>query len=248
MPESLIAVDYEAGGTTMTGYLADGSNGRRAPGVLVAHEAYGMSDHVRRTALRLAGIGYVAFALDLYGAAGFPLGEAQARHGEMMTIPGLMFGRARTALDRLAAHPSVDESRLAAIGFCQGGITALELARGGAPIRAAIGFHPGLQRPAGSPDGPIAAKVLMMLGDSDPVVSQEARAAFAASMRASGADWQLHLFGGVGHSYTNEAVDAFGYPGFAYDEGADRRSWAMMLALLEEVFEGASQFIGNGGD
>jgi dienelactone hydrolase len=207
--------------------------------VLVAHEAFGMNDHVKQVALRLAGLGYVAFALDLYGAAGFPLDEAKARHGDMMATPGLMFGRAKAALDALAAHPSVDESRLAAIGFCQGGIVALELARHQAPIRAAIGFHPGLQRPAGSPDGAIAAKVLMMLGDADPVVSEEARAAFAASMRASGADWQLHLFGGIGHSYSNPAIDAFGYSGFAYDEAADRRSWAMTLALLAEVFAGA---------
>ncbi|MEQ1931223.1 MAG: dienelactone hydrolase family protein, partial [Parvularculaceae bacterium] len=105
----------------------------------------------------------------------------------------------------------------------------------GAPIRCAVGFHPGLKRPAGSADGPIRAKVLMMIGDRDPVVPQEDRLAFAQSMTAAGADWQLHVFGGVGHSYTNKAIDAHGWPGFRYDAPADRRSWRAMLDLFEEA-------------
>jgi dienelactone hydrolase len=229
-------VDYEEGGVRLTGWLADGSGGGLAPGVLVAHEAPGVGAHVKARAERLAERGYVAFALDLYGGEDFPLEEARALHQQMMDTPGLMARRAGTALEVLRARPNVDLERLAAIGFCQGGITALELARAGAPIRAAIGFHPGLKRPAGSPDGPIAAKVLMMVGDADPVVPAEDRLAFARDMDAAGADWQLHVFGGVGHSFTNPGVDALGFPGFRYDERADRRAWAMMLALLEEVF------------
>jgi dienelactone hydrolase len=146
-----------------------------------------------------------------------------------------MVRRAAAGLDLLRAQPRVDGARLAAIGFCQGGITALELARAGAPIRAAIGFHPGLKRPAGSPDGPIAAEVLMMIGDSDPVVPVEDRLAFARSMDAAGADWQLHLYGGVGHGFTNAGIDAFAYPGFRYDARAERRAWASMMALLDEA-------------
>jgi dienelactone hydrolase len=237
---SLQAIEYESDGARLRGYLADGSNGRAAPAVLVAHEAPGVGDHVRARAQRLADLGYVAFALDLYGDEGFPLDEAMRRHSEMMSTPGLLFKRANAALDILLSRPGVDRARVAAIGFCQGGITVLELARGGAPIRCAIGFHPGLVRPAGSHDGPIAAKVLMMIGDADPVVPPEHRTAFAAEMAAKGADWQLHVFGGVGHSFTNPAVDALGMalgmPGFAYDKAADRRSWAMMLALLREEF------------
>jgi dienelactone hydrolase len=75
----------------------------------------------------------------------------------------------------------------------------------------------------------------MMIGDADPVVTQEDRAAFCRSMSSAGADWQLHVFGGVGHSYTNRAIDSYGLPGFAYDERADRRSWHLMLALLDEA-------------
>ena len=232
---ALRPIRYDAGGLTMTGYLADGSGGRRAPGILIAHEAPGMSEHVQVRAAALADLGYVAFALDMYGAAGFPLEEAMGRHAELMSTPGLIYSRARAALDLLASQPGVDPSRLAAIGYCQGGVTSLELARGGAPIRCAVGFHPGLKRPAGSPDRPIAAKVLMMIGDADPVVPPEDRRQFGIDMDAAGADWQLHVFGGVGHSFTNRAVDALGFPGFAYDAVADRRSWAMMRALLDET-------------
>lgn len=233
---TLRAIQYEAGGATLTGYLADDTRGEPVPGILVAHEAPGMNDHVKARAQSLADHGYVAFALDLYGAAGFPQDEAMSRHTAMMSTPGLMFRRAAAALAVLTEQPSVDRDRLAAIGFCQGGITALELARGDPSIRCAIGFHPGLKRPAGSPDGPIAAKVLMMVGDIDPVVPPEDRVAFGADMDAAGADWQLHVFGKVGHTYTNPAVDTLGIPGFAYNELADRRAWSMMLALLDEEF------------
>jgi dienelactone hydrolase len=155
----------------------------------------------------------------------------------MMQTPGLMLARASAALEALAAQPNVDRRRLAAIGFCQGGIVAAELARAGAPILCAIGFHPGLLRPAGSPDGPIVAKVLMMVGDRDPVVPPAQRAAFAAEMDEKGADWQMHVFGGVGHTYTNPRIDALGIAGFAYDAKAERRAWAAAFALLAEVFE-----------
>jgi dienelactone hydrolase len=154
-----------------------------------------------------------------------------------MSTPGLLFKRANAALELLSDQRGVDSDRVGAIGFCQGGVTVLELARGRVPIRFAVGFHPGLMRPAGSLDGPIRAKVLMMVGDHDPVVPPEDRAVFAAEMKAKGADWQLHIFGGVGHTYTNPAIDALGRPGFAYNELADRRSWAMMLALLREEFD-----------
>jgi dienelactone hydrolase len=228
-------IEYAHGGTALTGWFAAPPGTAAAPGVLVAHEAPGVGPHVKRVAERLAEAGYAAFALDLYGGEGFALDEARRRHQEMMETPGLMVRRATAGLDALRAQPRADGARLAAIGFCQGGITALELARAGAPIRAAIGFHPGLKRPPGSPAGPIAAKVLMMIGDADPVVPQEDRLAFARDMDSAGADWQLHLYGGVGHSFTNPDVDALGYPGFRYDERAARRAWASMRGMLEEV-------------
>jgi dienelactone hydrolase len=227
-------IAYECEDVTLTGYLALPEAEGQAPGVLVAHEATGVGDHVRSRALALAELGYVAFALDLYGIEGFPRDEQVARHTELMDRPGLFLSRAKAGLHVLAAQPSVDTNRMAAIGFCQGGATVLELARACEPIRCAIGFHPGYVRSAGSPDGPISAKILMMSGSDDPLATEDLLANFATEMTQKGADWQLHLFGGVGHTFTNPSIDALHLPGFAYDAAADRRSWAMMRLLLEE--------------
>lgn len=228
-------IDYDCDGTRLTGYFADSAPLVEKPAILVAHEAFGMNEHIRARARRLAERGYAAFALDMYGAEGFSLPEAVRRHVELMAAPGLMHARASAALDVLTALPGVDRTRTAAIGFCQGGITALELARGGAPLRCAVGFHPGLKRPAGSQDRGIRAKVLMMIGDRDPDVPAEDRAGFAEEMERQKADWQLHLFGGVGHAYTNPDADRLNIPGYGYNAAADKRSWAMMLALFDEV-------------
>ena len=227
---------YDCDGTRLAGYFADSAPHAVKPAILVAHEAFGMNDHIRERTRRLAGLGYAAFALDMYGAEGLSLAEAIRRHIELMAAPGLMHARASTALRLLTTLPGVDRKRMAAIGFCQGGITALELARGGAPLRCAVGFHPGLMRPAGSLDQPIQAKVLMMIGDQDPDVPAEHRAGFVAEMERKQVDWQLHLFGGVGHAYTNPDIDRLNKPGYGYSPSADKRSWMMMLALFDEVF------------
>jgi dienelactone hydrolase len=117
---SLRAIDYQSDGVRLRGYLAGGGDGIAAPGVLVAHEAPGVGDHVKARAERLADLGYVAFALDLYGKEGFPLEESMTRHTELMSAPGLLFKRANAALELLSDQQGVDSDRLAAIGFCQG--------------------------------------------------------------------------------------------------------------------------------
>lgn len=234
------SIAYDCGGARLTGYFADDAPNTKKPAVLIAHEAFGLNEHIRARARRLAELGYAAFALDMYGAEGFPMPEAMRRHIELMSTPGLMHARASAALSVLMEQPGVDRERVAAIGFCQGGISALELARGGAPIRCAVGFHPGLMRPAGSQDGPIRAKVLMMIGARDPDVPAADQAAFAAEMQEKQVDWQLHLFGGVGHAYTNPDADGWNKPGYGYSRAADQRAWTMMLALFDEVFGGAA--------
>lgn len=232
----LVPYTYEVDGVRLTGFLGDGTTGGCAPGILIAHEAPGLTDHVKARARMLAELGYVAMALDMYGQADLPVEVAHEYSRQLMADGALMRRRARAALDLLALHPNCDGTRLAAVGFCLGGVVALELARDRAPIRCAVGFHPGLMRPLGSARGPIAAKILMMIGGDDPVVGSDDRAAFVRDMKEAGADWQLHVFGGVGHSYTNREIDARRMPGFAYDGRADRRAWTLMLALFEEVF------------
>ena len=231
----LIPLEYEVDGVRLTGFLADGVSHGSAPGVLLAHEAPGIGDHVKERARMLAERGYVAFALDMYGESNLPLDVAQRYSKLLMADGALMRRRARAALDILASQAHCD-GKIAAVGFCLGGIVALELARDRAPIKCAVGFHPSFKRPAGSANGTITAKVLMMIGDDDPIVPKEDRASFAQDMKEAGADWQLHVFGGVGHSYTNREIDALGFPGFGYNAQVDRRAWNLMLGLFEEIF------------
>ena len=231
----LEALRYEVDGQSFTGYLADGSQGRRTSGILVAHEGPGLSAHIKERTRRLAELGHVAFALDLYGEAEPPLERAKAFVRELRADRAALRRRSAAALAVLAAHPRVDARRLAAVGFCFGGTAVLELARAGAGLACVVGFHPGLDAAEPHDARAIRGSVLVCLGDKDPVVSAEQRAAFAAEMSAAGVDWQLVLYGGVGHSFTNRDIDAYGFPGFAHDAAADRRSWLAMQNLFDEV-------------
>ena len=230
-------IHYEAGGQAFTGYLADGSNGGRVPAVLVIHEGGGLADHTKERAARLAGLGYVAFAMDLFGEPGAPLDRLREIVQQLRADYGIVRSRCRAALEVLRSCPGTDAARLAAIGYCFGGAAAIELARDGADLACIAGFHSGfITGPPAADDEAIKGKVLMCQGAADPVVTAALRDDFAARMEAAGIDWQMHLYGGVGHSFTNPAIDALGLPGFAYHEGADSRSWAAMLALFGESF------------
>jgi dienelactone hydrolase len=130
----------------------------------------------------------------------------------------------------------VDRSRLAAIGYCLGGAAAIELARSGAPLKAIAGFHAGILPGAEADDRAIRARVLLCHGADDPVVPVAQVHDFTAGLSRAGIDWQLHLYGGVGHSFTNDEIDAYGLPGFFHHAEADRRSWAALIDLFGEVF------------
>jgi dienelactone hydrolase len=143
--------------------------------------------------------------------------------------------RARAALDALSAQPGVDRARLAAIGYCFGGSTALELGRSGAPLAAIVSFHGGLEAPRPEDARNIRASVLVCHGAGDPLIPPEQVAAFEAQMRETTVDWQLCTYGGAVHSFTNPEADKLGNPALAYNAAADRRSWAAMLALFQEA-------------
>jgi dienelactone hydrolase len=205
-----------------------------------------LDDVQRHRPDRLAELGYVAFALDYHGA------------GRVYTEPTEMLDRVATLgadLDRvralgfaglevLSSEPRADTSGLAAVGYCFGGAMVLEMARAGADFKAVVGMHPGLtpSRPEDSRN--ITGKVLICLGSEDPIVPAEQRMAFEEDMRAAGADWRMHLYGGVGHSFTHPRTLDPGLrllPGVRYHEGADRQSWRAMLDLFDEVFGGSSR-------
>ncbi len=232
---------YEADGLTMTGdfYVDHERPAGPRPGILVFPEAFGLGDHARSRAERLAHLGYAALACDLHGQARIvsDLEEVMGLIGPMIEDPAGTRARARGALDALLARPEVDNRKVAAIGYCFGGTMALELARAGATVAAVAGFHSGLVTARAEDAKNIQGKVLVCIGADDPGIPPEQRAAFEQEMRNGGVDWRMHLYGGVVHSFTNAEAGKLGRPEFArYDAGADARSWAEMTALFEEVF------------
>ena len=234
---ALESVGYEADRRSFTGFLADGSGGKRVPGVLLIHEGGGLTDHTRERAARLADLGYVAFAMDLFGEPVEDLDRARAITRYLRENVAALRERCRAALAMLAGHGGVDPDRLAAIGYCIGGAAAIELARDGAALAGIVGFHAGfIESPPAEDDRRIGGRLLLCHGADDPIVTAPQREAFLARMSQAGIDWQLHLYGGVGHSFTNPDIDAWNIPGFAYDATADARAWAAMLDLFAEIF------------
>jgi len=233
-------IEYHADGTRLVGYLAvDDAKAGKRPGIIVAHEGNGLTDHAKTSAHRLAEAGYVAFALDYYGD-GQPLADisdAMPRILAWMADPTGIRARAHAALEVLLAQPETDAARLAAIGYCFGGTTALEMARGGEPLAAVVGFHAGLGTARPAEAGAVKTKVLVELGADDPIVPAAQRDAFVAEMTAAKVDWRMTLHGGCVHSFTNPGATAeLGRPDLRYDKAADARSWRAMLDLFDEVF------------
>jgi dienelactone hydrolase len=234
---------YEADGLAMIGSLCRPAKASgKTPGVLVFPEAFGLGAHALKVAERIADeLGYVALACDLWGErlqlTSLPevMPKLQALLGD---IPAMQ-AKVTAPLKALASQDGVDRGRIAAIGFCFGGTCAFELAAGGADIKAAIGFHSGLKAPSLAAGGAnhIKGKVLAMIGQDDPAIPPDTRTEFIRVLSEAGVDWQMTLYGGVVHSFTNPEADAAGMPAvLRYDANADRRSWAQMKGLLEEVF------------
>ncbi len=230
---------YAADGLTMKSQLFFEPGAAKRPAVLVFPEAFGLSEHAIGRAKRLASMGYVALASDLHGDAKIEndLPAAIGLIKPMMDEPSKTRARAGAALQALTARPEVDASRIAAIGFCFGGTMALELARGGANVRAVVGFHSGLGTADPASDAAkFHARVLVCIGADDPMIGAEARIAFEHEMRAAKVDWQMHLYGDTVHSFTNEHASERGMPeAIRYSAEADKRSWASMTALFEEA-------------
>jgi len=231
---------YEADGLHMESHFyVDPSKSGQRPGVLVFPEAPGLGANAKGRAERLAGLGYAALACDLHGRGEVltDMDEMMARLGVLLNDPLRIRRRASASLDALLARPEVDASRIASIGYCFGGTTSLELARGGYNLKGVVGFHSGLATTRPEDAKNIKGKVLVCIGADDPGILPEQRTAFEEEMRKGGIDWQMHLYGGVVHSFTNPEADKMGRPDFArYDANADARSWASMIAFFDEIF------------
>jgi dienelactone hydrolase len=232
-------LDYRQGDTVLHGVVAwdDAVSGKR-PGVVVVHEWWGLDQHARNQARRLAEAGYVGFALDLYGKgkiATHPQ-EAQAFVAEATKDPAVVAARFDAALEQLKQDPHVDPKRIAAIGYCFGGAVALDMARAGADLAAVATFHGALATKTPAQPGQVKAKILVLAGGADPFVPPEQVAAFEAEMRAAGAQFQVVTYPGAKHGFTNPEAATHGMSQLAYDADADRQSWAALLKFLNEVF------------
>ncbi|MCC6437682.1 MAG: dienelactone hydrolase family protein [Acidimicrobiales bacterium] len=231
-------IEYQADGMRAVGYLAIPDGTDKRPGVLVSHEGPGIDDHAKGRARRIAEeLGYVAFALDYIGDGQrlADLQQTMARLGPLMADPLKTRRIGQAGLDVLMAQDRVDTNRLAAIGYCFGGTMSLELARGGAPLKAVVGFHSGLATARPDDASNITGKVLVCIGTEDPLIPPDQRADFEKEMRAGGVDWRMNLYGGAAHSFTNPSASAMGVPGIEYHEPTDLRSWDAMLDLFNET-------------
>jgi dienelactone hydrolase len=233
-------ITYQADGLAMDAQLFFEPGAGRKPGILVFPEGQGLNQHALSRAERLASMGYVALACDLHGERKLfkDFSEASPILAMLRNDVARTRARARGGLDALRACPEVDPERIAAIGFCFGGTMALELARSGAPIAGVVGFHSGLATTAPQDAKNIKAKILVCIGADDPAIPPEQRRAFEDEMRAGQVDWQMTVFGGVVHGFTNPDADKAGRPEMArYDARADARSWRRMSELFDEIFE-----------
>lgn len=236
-------VTYKQGKTTLEGYLAwDDAVTTPRPAVLVVHEWMGITDVTKKKTEDLAKLGYVAFAADIYGKGVRPATpEAAGKEaGKYKNDRKLLRARVTAAFDWLEGQKSVDKTRIAAIGFCFGGTTVLELARSGAPVAGVVSFHGGLDTPAPEDAKNIKGKVLVLHGGDDPFVPNEHIVAFQKEMRDAGVDWQMVSYGGAVHSFTNPKAGTDNSKGAAYNEKADRRSWKDMQEFFSELFATAS--------
>ncbi len=243
-------IEYKDGSVECEGYLAytdsvgtDLVMPKVRPGVIIAHEWTGLGDYARRRTEMLAKMGYVAFAIDMYGK-----GVRAKDHEEAAKLSGiyrndraLMRRRAKAGLQALLSlkalsQTEVDKNKIAAIGYCFGGTTVLELARSGENLLGVASFHGGLDSPTPANPGDIKSKVIVFQGAND-AYTLAGLDKFKDEMKKSGADWQLIEYSGAVHSFTVKEAGNDPSKGMAYNEAADRRSWQALKNFLDEIFK-----------
>ena len=231
-------VEYEHAGAQLEGFLAydDVEVGAR-PGVMVVHAWAGRSEFECDKARALAELGYVGFAADLYGKG--VLGSSTEENAGLMQPflqdRALLQSRLTTALETLKSLPEVDNDRIAAIGFCFGGLCVLDMARTGTDIKGVASFHGLFGAPGNTAGTKIKAKVLALHGHEDPMVPVDAVVELEKELTEAGADWQIYVYGNALHAFTNPAANNPEL-GAIYNKNADKRSWQALLNFLDELF------------
>lgn len=234
------SVEYKEGNTVLEGFLAyDDTSTNIRPGVLIVHEWMGINDYTKRRAVMLADMGYVAFAADIFGKGVRPTNtkEASEQAAKYKGDRPVLRARALAGLEQLKKSRLIDPKKIAAIGYCFGGTTVLELARAGADVAGVVSFHGGLDMPNPEDTKNIKAKVLICHGGDDPYVLAEQVADFQNQLRQAKVDWQFIAYGGAVHSFTNPDAGNDPSKGAAYNADADRRSWEAMKQFFAEILK-----------
>lgn len=231
-------VEYQAGDITLKGFLAyDPSYGAKLPGIIIGHDWSGCSEFVQDKAKQLAEMGYVGFAIDMYGN-----GEvAQSKEDKTKVMQPLLLDRnllkerILSAYKTIKTFDQVDNTKIGAMGYCFGGLCVLDLARSGADVRGVVSLH-GLFTPPGGTEGKaIPAKVLALHGYDDPMVPPEQVISFAKEMKEAKADWQIHMYGNAMHAFTNPEANDPDF-GILYNKRTDQRSWQTVKNFFAELF------------
>ncbi len=232
-------MEYKAANESFEGFISyDDTKKGKLPAVLIVHDWMGVGDYVKSRAKQLAAMGYVAFAADIYGKGVRPKdsNEASKLAGKYKADRKVMRQRAQAALAILKASPNVNVQKIAAIGYCFGGTTVLELARDGAPLVGVASFHGGLDTPNPDDAKNIKGKVLVLHGGDDDFVPDTQVIAFKNEMRKAKLDWQLVMYGGAVHAFTVPTAGNDPTTGAAYNEKADKRSFDELKRFFAEIF------------
>jgi dienelactone hydrolase len=224
------SIDYKHGDVVLEGYVAfDDSKAGKRPAVVIYHQWTGPSDHERSVARELAKLGYVAFVADIFGKGVRPAPpkEAAAETGKYTKDRGLLRARAKAGFDHVASLANVDASRIAVIGYCFGGTTALELGRAGLPAKSFVSLHGSLSNPAPDDARNFKAPVLVLHGAADSIVSDKEVETFLTEMRAANLDVTFASYSGAPHGFTQ--------PGNSFRPVAAARAWQTMTNFLSET-------------
>ncbi len=232
-------VPYVHGEVQLEGYLAwdDAIKGKR-PGILVVHEWWGLNEYAQTRAKQLAAMGYVAFAVDMYGKGKVTDHPKQAGEWMNKTTANVKTWQARAmeGLKVLQKQEMVDVQKIAAIGYCFGGATVTQLAYSGAPVNGVVSFHGALPLPSEGQQITTNAKVLIAHGNEDPFLNEDHIQKFRDALEKAGLDWQMVIYAGARHSFTNPAADKVGMDALKYNKNADERSWKHMQIFFDELF------------
>ena len=232
-------VEYKDGETALEGYLCfDNSNKNKKPGVVVMHEWNGIGDHVKMRCQKLAQLGYVAFAADIYGKGVRPttVEEAMKQTAIYRNDIQLMRKRANLAFEEIKKNQFADIKNIATMGYCFGGGVALELARSGADLKGVVSFHGHLDTPNRDDGKNIKGKVLICHGADDRGVPLDSVLKFIDEMKNAGTNYEVDIYGGAVHAFTNVNSGNDPSRGVAYDKQADERSWEKMKEFFNEIF------------